>query len=97
MSWLRRALFGLLALLLFLFARLAVNQDPVALRFLNWQTPAFSVFWWLLIAFVLGLAVAFLGGVFFSTRLGLRNRRLAKRLSDVEQELDKARSLATSE
>ena len=32
----------------FFLAALAVNQQPLSLHFLNWQTPTVSVFWWLL-------------------------------------------------
>ena len=55
MTWMRRVLAVLLALVLFLFAVVAVNQEQISLRFLAWHTPTLSVFWWLLISLLLGL------------------------------------------
>ncbi|MGA1372596.1 MAG: lipopolysaccharide assembly protein LapA domain-containing protein [Pseudomonadales bacterium] len=66
----RRALGYLLALLVVLFGLLAVNQAPVALRLLIWESPAISLFWWLLLAFVVGMLV---GGV-SATVAGFRRR-----------------------
>ena len=91
MSWLARVFWALLAIILFFLAALAVNQDPVALRFLAWQTPSISVFWWLLAAFGLGLLLGLLGITVLTTRLSLKNRKLSKQLGNAEQELHKVR------
>ena len=96
MSWLARLFWGILAVALFLLAALAVNQAPIALEFLTWRTPEVSVFWWLLAAFAAGLLMGLLG-ITVMTTLNLRNRRLAKRLDNAEQELRKVRSLAIHE
>lgn len=77
--------------MLFFLAALAVNQDPVALHFLNWETPSLSVFWWLLGAFLLGLLLGMLGITVLTTRLSLKNRRLNKQLSNAEKELHQVR------
>jgi uncharacterized integral membrane protein len=86
-----------LAIAGFFLAALVVNQEPVILRFLNWQTPELSVFWWLLAAFLLGLLLGLLGITVLTTRLSLRNRKLARQLGQAEQELRKVRSLALHE
>lgn len=87
MAWLTRLFFGILAILLFFLAALAVNQAPIALHFLAWQTPELSVFWWLLIAFVGGLLLGLLGITVLLSRQSLRNRRLSKQLAQSEREL----------
>jgi hypothetical protein len=55
------------------------------------------VFWWLLLAFSLGLLVGLIGLVWSTTRLSLRNRRLTKRLATAEQELGKLRALGVAD
>lgn len=92
MSWLGRIFWAVLALLVFLFAALAVNQDQIALQFVTWRTPQWSVFWWLLLAFSLGLLVGLIGVAWSTTRLSLRNRRMSKRLAAAEQELSDLRT-----
>ena len=94
MSWLARLFWVALAVVSFFLAALAVNQEPVSLRFLTWQTPSLSVFWWLLAAFGLGLLLGLLGITVFTTRLSLKNRKLTKQLGSAEQELHKVRSLS---
>ena len=91
MSWLARVFWALLAIILFFLAALAVNQDPVVLRFLAWQTPSISVFWWLLAAFGAGLLIGLLGITVLTTRLSLKNRKLSKQLGNAEQELHQVR------
>ena len=61
MAWLARLFWGAVALLVFFFAALAVNQEQIALAFIVWETPSISVFWWLLAAFTLGLLLGLLG------------------------------------
>ncbi len=97
MSWLARAFWAALAIIGFFLAALAVNQDPVSLRFLNWETPAYSVFWFLLGAFLSGLLLGLLGITVLTTRLSLKNRKLTRQLGDAEQELHKVRNLTLQE
>ena len=93
MSWLAKFFWAALAVILFFLAVLAVNQEPVQLQFLSWQTPSLSVFWWLLGAFLLGLLAGLLGITVLTTRLSVKNRRLAKQLGNAAQELRKVRNL----
>jgi uncharacterized membrane protein YciS (DUF1049 family) len=92
-NWLARLFWAVLAIILFFLAALAVNQEPVALHFLNWQTPRWSVFWWLLAAFGLGLLLGLCGITVLTTRLSLKNRKLSRQLGHAEQELHKVRNL----
>ena len=65
----------------FLFAALAVNQEQVALTFAVWQTPfTLSIFWWLLSALVVGIALGALYGGWVNVRYRFANRRLRKAL-----------------
>jgi uncharacterized membrane protein YciS (DUF1049 family) len=82
-----------LAILFFCFALLAVNQSQVTLRFLSWETPEVSVFWWLLLAFFLGAGVSGVGFGLVTLRLRLRQRAADRELEASRQELDKLRRL----
>lgn len=93
MKALLRLFWTLLALLVFCFALLAVNQTAVALRFLSWQTPQLSVFWWLLAAFLLGALISAAGFGVVSLRLRLRQRSLGRELAASQGELQKLRTL----
>jgi hypothetical protein len=63
------------ALLFFLFALLAVDQEVVALRLLSWRSPELSVFWWLLLAFSLGVVLSSIGFGLMTLRLRWLHRR----------------------
>ena len=70
-----RLLAGLAAVALFLFALIAVNQEEVSIRFLVWRTPEWSLFWWLLIAFLAGVAVGTLASLPSRIKGALRRRK----------------------
>ena len=70
-----RLLAGLAAVALFLFALIAVNQEEVSVRFLVWRTPQWSLFWWLLIAFSVGLGVGVLAALPSRIKGVLRQRK----------------------
>jgi len=93
MRALAKLFWAALAILLFFFALLAVNQGQVALRFLSWETPELSVFWWLLAAFFLGALVTAAGFSLVTLRLRLRQRRLDRELEASNRELEKLRHL----
>jgi uncharacterized membrane protein YciS (DUF1049 family) len=87
-----KLLWAVAAVVLFAFALLAVNQGHIALRFLDWQTPEVSVFWWLLAAFMLGVLCASLGYGIAAVRSRLRERSLNRQLEESRRELETYRS-----
>ncbi len=93
MTALARLFWAVLAVLVFAFALLAVNQGQVALRFLAWETPAISVFWWLLLAFLLGVLASTMAFAVISLRQRMRQRALNRQLQESRRELEKLRSL----
>jgi uncharacterized integral membrane protein len=84
---------AVLAIALFCFALLAVNQRQVSLKFVAWQTPEVSVFWWLLLAFLLGAMLSAFGFGLASMRMRMRQRTLNKELDVSRRELEKLRNL----
>ena len=97
MAWLLRLLWGLLALVAFFLAALAVNQDEIILTFLRWETPSLSVFWWLLGAFGCGLVLGLLTIPVIVARERLKHRVLSKRLAQAESELSQVPNNALQE
>lgn len=93
MKALGKLLWVALAVLIFCFALLAVNQRQVSLEFLAWHTPEVSVFWWLLLAFLVGALVSAIGCSLASMRLRMRQRALNKELDASRRELEKLRNL----
>ncbi len=92
MTWLRRVLATLAALVLFVFALVAVNQEQISLRFLGWQTPALSVFWWLLSALLLGLLLGLAGALGMTARRSMHNRRMRRQLDTANEEVQRLRN-----
>ncbi len=80
-----RTLAALAAIALFLFAVIAVNQEQVSIRFLTWRSPEWSLYWWLLIAFMAGVAVGAAAVLPGRAKGALRARRLRKALDEAEQ------------
>ena len=80
-----RTLAALAAIALFLFAVIAVNQEQVSIRFLTWRSPEWSLYWWLLIAFMAGVAVGAAAVLPGRAKGALRVRRLRKALDEAEQ------------
>ena len=73
-------------------AALAVNQETIALKFAIWETPvSLSIFWWLLLVFLLGLSVGLLNGLWVNIKRRFENRRLRQSLSDANAELARLR------
>ena len=86
MKYLKALALILVALSLFVFAALAVDQERISLRFLSWQSPQLSAFWWLLIALVIGLSLGMSYGAWLNIRLRFANRRLQKAVDQVQQQ-----------
>ena len=87
-SWrlLWRLLAALVGFALFLFAVIAVNQEQVSIRFLTWRSPEWSLYWWLLIAFLAGAAVGAAALLPGRAKGTLRIRRLRKALDEARQQ-----------
>ncbi len=92
MTFLRRLMVFAMLLIVALFCAVAVNQDAVSLRFLVWQTPQWSVFWWLLAAFVGGIALGLLFASFVSVKGNFEKRTLKKDLARSQSELHQLRN-----
>ena len=93
---LQRLLWLLLILLLVtigLGASLFANQDPVALTFMIWQTPAISVFWWLIVALGIGVIIGVFSGFWMSVQRRLEVRRLRRSLATANAELERLRDV----
>jgi uncharacterized integral membrane protein len=68
------------------------NRDAVALHFLGWATPALSVYWWLVGAFVLGIASGWLGAGVHVLRVRAGSRQLRRELDRSQSELTRIKS-----
>ena len=90
MTWLKSLLFISILTLVFVFAALAVNQQQVALNFVRWQTPfTLSIFWWLLMALLLGIFLGWFYNWLRHIPLRLQVRKLKKSLAIAERALNK--------
>jgi len=93
-SFVTRMVWILVGVAVFCFAILAVNQEHTALRFLVWQTPEISLFWWLLLAFVLGLVVGGTTVGLVSLKHRFHERTLARELAETQRELGRLKTPA---
>ena len=81
-------------LLVAMLAALSVNQEEIVLRFAVWQTPQpLSIFWWLLIAFVVGVLFGVLNGMWAGARRRLELRKLNKELIAARAEVERLRDI----
>ncbi|XOV89519.1 MAG: lipopolysaccharide assembly protein LapA domain-containing protein [Pseudomonadota bacterium] len=94
MAFLKKWLVRLLILVVFIAALLAAadNSAEVPLTFLDWQTPAWPVSWWVLSAFLLGTLFGVLLNFAANTRLRLDARKAKKDVRKTVQELDRVRA-----
>ena len=83
----RNLLIFILIIGLLFFSAIASNQEEITLKFAVWETPfEISVYWWLLIAFGLGIFIGLLNTFFVNAGLRRENKRLHKKLE--KQPLD---------
>jgi uncharacterized integral membrane protein len=68
------------------------NRSGVALRFLGWSTPEISIYWWIIGAFGLGIAVGWMGASIQVLRVLSGNRRLRRDLDRSQTELARAKN-----
>jgi len=97
MKWISRLFWLLLLVAAFALALLTVNQQQVHLQFLDWQTPQLSVFWWLLIAFAVGITLGLLPALINSAKHIMQTRRLNKALKAKDKEIAQLRDLKSDE
>ncbi len=93
MTAIRRLMFAVVALIVLLMAAVGVNQDDVELRFLIWKTPAESVFWWLLAAFLLGTVMGYVLAFLTSFKSRIERRRLQRSVDEQASELQRLKAL----
>lgn len=96
MATLRWLALAILLVVVLVFGMLAVNQEVVSLRLLDWQTPEISVFFWLLAAFALGLSAGVVGMMLSGVRHRLECRRLRKQIDGRDKELAALKSVAST-
>ena len=68
------------------------NRGRVALHFLGWATPELSIYWWLVGAFSIGVAVGWLSAGVRVLRALSGNRRLRRDLDRSQTELARTKS-----
>lgn len=80
MEFIKRWLFRLLLLVIFVVALLAAsdNSQEARLGFLGYETPEWPLSWWMLTAFVVGVLFGVLLNAWSNTKLRLKARQ-AKR------------------
>lgn len=89
MALIKRIIFAFCLILLFVIGILFTgrNDQPVAVDFILFQSPAWSLGLWLLLALLTGAVLGILASGFSLFRLRLRNRRLLKEKNRQKQEL----------
>ncbi len=94
MIYLRKTLFFVLAIFLFIVALLAAadNSDAVSLKFIDWTSPSWPISWWMLMAFVVGIFFGSLLNLYSNTRLRLDARAANKNAVSRTKELDQVRA-----
>ena len=68
------------------------NRGRVALHFLGWATPELSIYWWLVGAFSIGVAVGWISAGVRVLRALSGNRRLRRDLDRSQTELARTKS-----
>lgn len=96
MKFVKTVLIRVIAVVVFFLALIAASQnsDPAALTFMDWRTPEMALSYWLLIAFVLGVACASVYNLWANTKLRLAARRANKNVTRVEKNIDKLKAEA---
>ena len=67
------------------------NSEAVVLSFLNYETVAWPVSWWMMTAFLGGLIAASIWNLWTNSALRLAVRKANKRSNKTNQTLDKVR------
>ena len=73
------------------------NETAVSLRFLQWQTPVISIYWWLLLSLFVGFLLGNLVSYTGSFKIRLSERKARRELVNTEQELQRLKDLSLRE
>jgi len=94
MKLIKTLLFLIIAIVLFFVVFLAAvdNSAAVALTFLDWSTPEVPVSWWVLAAFLLGVLCTAIVNAWSNAKLRLQARQANKKVTKINQDLDKAKA-----
>jgi uncharacterized integral membrane protein len=94
MGFIKKTLFLFIALVAFLVALLAAadNSTEVTLRFLEYESPVWPISWWMIAAFVVGVAFGNLLNVVSNTRLRMESRRDRKIAQGRTKDLDEVKA-----
>jgi uncharacterized integral membrane protein len=96
MRWLWRVMLIVTFILAALISAVAFmdNADAVSLKFLEWQSPLVSIYWWILFA----LTAGFISGsvVLYATTVKIRisERKFRRELLATQQELERLKGLS---
>ncbi len=88
MRWVFRLVLGVILLSVIAFGTLAVNQQPVSLKFMKWETPEMDLFWYLLATLLFGIVIGWLLAGYSMFSLKLAERRERKQKLQAQTELD---------
>ena len=94
MSAIKKLLTWILVLIVAAIALLAAadNSEAVALKFLDWESTALPVSWWMLAAFIIGVLFGLVLNLVSNTRLRLNARRANKEAAGRTRELDQMKA-----
>ncbi len=94
MKLVKSLIFKFIAVVVFFIALLAAsdNSEKVALTFLEYSTPEWPISWWVLSAFVLGVAFATMLNTWANTRLRMAARKANSEVKKTNQTIDKVRA-----
>ena len=92
MRWLVRLIYLVILIFFGLFGTLLINQEAVSVKFINWQSPEYDLFWWLLGSVLLGIFIGWLMSSTWLLRSKLNERRERREKNQVKNELEAAQT-----
>lgn len=94
MKLFKSLIFKLVAVIVFVLVVLAAseNSEEVVLSFLDYESVAWPVSWWMMVAFLSGLIVTSIWNLWTNSALRLAVRKANKRSSQTNQVLDQVRA-----
>ena len=98
MTYLKRLIFIVLAVVVFFVALLAAvdNSDEVSLKFLGYESWVWPISWWMLAAFVGGVLFGTLLNLVSNTRLRMNVRQANRAAEGRTRELDQLKATQDS-